>query len=222
MPNRHLASTPAGRSKDAIARGGLLPLGFLILSITGCGSPDAANILLRKQNQTLQSQVDQLTGQHQRDVATLAACEKSHPTTRMLAPDQLDELFTTHGLKISNLTGGDNPDSTKSFDTQLKVYVVPVDDEGTPIKAAGSFKVEAFDLDDPKKPLIGTWKFDLNQARRLFFSQFLLYTYVLNCPWQTVPAHANLTVRVTFKDALTDREYTEQLQVKVRPPNARP
>jgi outer membrane murein-binding lipoprotein Lpp len=191
------------------------------LGIAGCGGPSAVNIQLRKQNQTLQAQVDQLTAQHQRDVATLAASEKSHPTTRMLGPDQLDQLVTTHGLKVANLTGGDNPDTAASFDNQLKVYAVPIDGDGTPIKAAGSFKVEAFDLDDPKKPLIGTWNFDLNQTRTLFYSQFLLYTYVLNCPWQTVPAHADLTLRITFADALTGREFTEQVQVKVRPPASR-
>jgi len=139
----------------------------------------------------------------------------------MLSPDQLDQLFTTHGLKIGNLTGGDNPDSTKTTDTQLKVYVVPIDGDGTPIKAAGSFRVEAFDLDDPKKPLIGSWSFDLNHSRALFFSQFLLYTYVLDCPWQSAPAHADLTVKITFDDALTGREFSEQVQAKVRPPNAR-
>ena len=200
----------------------LVSAGMLLILFAGCGSPSSANILLRKQNQTLQAQVDQLTAQHQRDVAMLAASDKNRPTTRMLGPAQLDQLFTTHGLKIGNLTGGDNPDSTKPFDNQLKIYVVPIDDSGTPIKAAGSFKIESFDLGDPKKPLIGTWNFDLKQAGGLFYSQFLLYTYVLNCPWQTVPAHADLTVKITFDDALTGRQFIEQMQIKVRPPTGRP
>jgi hypothetical protein len=221
MPNCSSASIRIGIQSSAVLWCKALALGLLSVAITGCGSPSAANTLLRKQNQTLQSQVDQVTAQHQRDVATLAACEQSHPTTRMLSPEQLDQLVTTHGLKIGNPTGGDNPSSTQGFDTQLKVYVVPIDGDGTPIKAAGSFKIQAFDLDDSQKPMIGTRTFDQNQTKQLFFSQFLLYTYVLSCPWQTVPAHSDLTVRITFDDALTGREFVEQTQIKVRPPTAR-
>jgi hypothetical protein len=194
---------------------------FFLLSVVGtngCGSPSAANILLRKQNQELQTKVDSLSDQHQRDVATLAACERSHPTTAQLPPDRLEQLTTTHGLQFSHLTGGDNPDSTQGSDTELKVFVVPIDADGTPIKAAGTFKIEAFDLDDPAKPLIGTWKFDLDQTRASFYNRFSMYTYGLICPFQIVPRHANLTIKVTFDEALTGREFVDQVRATVRPP----
>jgi hypothetical protein len=198
----------------------LWALGLVVLSIAGgCGAPSAANILLRKQNQTLQSQVDNLTSQHQRDIATLAACQRSHPTVPTLPTQRLDQLFTTHDLTFGSLTGGDNPDSTKNFDTELEVFIAPVDEQGTAIKAAGSFKVEAFDLADPKHPQLGTWAFDLKQTRDLFYNRFGMYEYVLRCPWQTVPTHPDLTVRVTFDDALTGREFISQTQAKLRPPN---
>jgi outer membrane murein-binding lipoprotein Lpp len=195
---------------------------ILGLAAAGCSSPSGVNIELRKQNQSLQGQVDQLTQQHQRDVDALNACQASHPTTRTLTPEQLDQLVTAHGLKIGNLTGGDNPNSLAGADTRLLVYAVPVDENGVPIEAAGSFKIQAFDLDDPNKPLIGTWAFNQNQIKGLFYSQLGLYTYVLACPWQTVPAHPNLTVRVTLDDALTGREFVQQVQCKVRPPGTRP
>jgi len=194
----------------------------VVLAFAGCGSPNAANIQLRKQNQTLQGQVDQLTDQHHRDMDTLAACQRSHPTTASLSPERLDSLVTTHGLSFGKLTGGDNPDSTATVDTQLKVFVVPVDADGTPIKAAGTFKVEAYDLDDPAKPLIGTWNFDLIRTRSSFYSQFALYTYVLVCPLQTKPAHSNLTIHVTFSDALTGWQFKDQTRTTVRPALAQP
>ena len=184
--------------------------------LAGCGTPSAANIELRKQNQTLRGQVDQLTSQYLRDVQTLAACERSHPTTAQLSPDRLESLVTTHGLAFGHLTGGDNPNSISAADTELKVYVVPVDADGTPIKAAGAFKVEAFDLDDPKSPLIGTWNFDLNQSRVSFYDKLALYTYVLDCPFQTKPAHPNLTIHITFDDALTGRQFVDQVRATVR------
>ena len=183
----------------------------------GCGSPDAANILLRKQNQDLQSTVDDLTAQHKRDVTTLAAAEASRPTLPTLPTDRLDKLFTTHDLQFGRLTGGDNPDTVIGPDTMVRVYIVPLDGQGTPLKAAGAFTVEAFDLGDPGHPLLGTWQFPLDQSRKLFYDQLALYTYVLPCPWQTVPPHPDLTVRVTFTDELTGRRFTKQAQVKVHP-----
>jgi polyphosphate kinase 2 (PPK2 family) len=46
----------------------------------------------------------------------------------------------------------------------------------------------------------------------------LLYTYVLDCPWQTVPAHEKLTARIVFTDALTHRIFSVDRDVKVEPP----
>jgi hypothetical protein len=100
----------------------------------------------------------------------------------------------------------------------LKVYVVPVDGQGMEIKAAGGFTVEAFDLGSPTHTLVGTWRFSLEQSRDLFVDRFALYTYVLPCPWQTVPHHPDLTVKVTFDDELTGRQFIGQTQVKVHPP----
>jgi hypothetical protein len=190
------------------------------LLINGCGSPSAANILLRKQNQDLQDKVDQLTQQHSRDVQTLEACQRSHPTTMQLAPERLAKLTTTHGLSFGQLSGGDNPDSTQEPDTQLKVFVVPVDADGTPIKAAGSFKVEAYDLDDPAKPLLGTWNFSLDATHSSFYSQLGMYTYVLVCPLKVRPIHPHVTMRVSFDDALTGWQFVDQVQglIHLQPP----
>jgi hypothetical protein len=195
---------------------------FLVVAISGCGSPSGANIELRKQNQALQQQVDDLTARHQRDTDALAACRQSHPTTATLSSARLEQLVTAHALTIGLLTGGDNPDSTQSFDNELKIYAVPIDGDSTPIKAAGAFRIEAFDLDDPAKPLIGSWTFDLQQTRSLFYNHFSLYTYVLTCPLSRPASHSDLTIRVTFDDALTGGEFVGQVQVKVRAATTRP
>ncbi len=216
--NRAIATRSGLRSKSLL---GIASAG-VSLSLLGCGAPSSVNIELRKQNQTLQGKVDQLTTQHKSDLDALAACQRSHPTTASLGPDELAQLVTTHGLKIGSLTGGDNPDTTASFDSVLKVYAVPLDEDGVPIRAAGSFKIEAFDLQTPNKPAIGTWTFDRTETKNYFYSTLMLYTYVLTCPWQSNPAHAGLTLRVTFDDALTGREFVQQVQTKVRPPSTRP
>jgi hypothetical protein len=186
-------------------------------TVAGCGTPNPANIELRKKNQALEAQVQTLTAQHDRDTQTIAALRDSRPTIPTLPPGRLAALFTTHGLEFTNATSGDNPDATATFDTQLKLGINAVDQEGTSIKAAGSFKIEAFDLDDPAHPLIGTWTFDETQSKAMFFSRFALYGYVLTCPWQTKPVHENLTVKASFTDSLTGLTFTAQRQVKVRP-----
>ena len=155
-------------------------------------------------------------------MATIQALQQNRPTAPSLPEQRLEKLFTTHGITLGRLTGGDDWDSAKPGDDGLKIYAVPTDDQNTPFKAAGSFKIEAFDLGDPAKPLIGTWTFDTTQTRELFFSHAMLYTYVLTCPWQTVPAHNDLTIKVTFQDELTGREFTVQKEVRVNPPPAAP
>jgi hypothetical protein len=187
------------------------------LTAIGCGgSPSGANILLRKQLQQRDDQIHLLKIQHQGDLADLRA--HSGPTTTSLSPDELAKLFTTHGISFGKLTGGSDLDMRKPGDQGLKIYIVPTDGDGQPLKAAGTFTVEAFDLSLPDNNLIGKWNFALNQTRQSWYGAAFLYNYVLTCAWQHVPTNSQLTVRATFHDELTGREFTEQRIVTVNPP----
>lgn len=186
--------------------------------LAGCGSPSAANIVLRKQNQALTRQVDELKRQHAGDVASFAASQKPGSTRPIVSPGQLDTLFTVHGLTLGPLTAGNNPDARATRDSQLLVYALPTDDDGDAIKAAGSFQVQAYDLAIPGHPLLGQWQFNTVDSRKLFYAHLSLYTYVLPCPWQSPPTHAKLLVRVNFTDAFTGRSFSAHRDVSVRPP----
>ena len=88
---------------------------------------------------------------------------------------------------------------------------------------AGAFTVEAFDLAaTPAK--LGTWTFDLAAARAAWSGGLMSYQYVLTCPWQSgqggVPKHDEVTIKVTFRDELTGREFAAQRVVKVKLPAA--
>ena len=200
-------------------------LPFIALAIlaglmpAGCGSaPNKANIELRKQNQQLQAQIEDLNRRHDADQATIRGLQAGATTVPVLPQDQLDELFTTAGLKFGILTGGYHPNTDQSADTMLKLYVVPIDEHGDRLKAAGSFHVELFDLALKSDNRLGAWDFDLPTAKSDWYDGGLLETYVLDCPWQTVPAHAKLLARVTFTDALTHRVFTVDKEVTVEPP----
>lgn len=182
-------------SGRVFVRGRPILIALISILVAGCSTPNKANIELRKQIQDLQGQVGTLQLQHQSDQATIKGLQSQVKTEPTLPESELDRLFTTYGLKFGGATGGYTPTPDKPGDTMLKVYVVPIDQQGEPIKAAGSFKVELFDLNLPKDNRIGKWDFDVDQTKADWNGEAFLYTYVLDCPWQTPPAHSNLTVR---------------------------
>ena len=189
---------------------------------SGCGSPNVASITVRKQNQDLQDQVAELTRAREADAATIRALqEKQGGGLKTLPPDRLDKLFTVHGIKLGRLTGGSDLDAKTPGDEGLKIYATPTDDDGEPLKAAGTFTVEAFDL-AAKTPELGKWEFDLAATRKSWINAALIHQFVLTCPWQQRPRHEEVTIKVTFRDELTGREFHEQRVVKVQPPAESP
>jgi hypothetical protein len=185
----------------------------------GCGTPSKVNIELRKENQRLQEtlqEAEHLNGAYQREIAGL---RQRQGTLATLPPDRLAQLFTTHGLSFSRLTGGADLNPDQRGDEGLAVHVVPTDQQGQSLKAAGSFDIEAFDLAEPKDPLIGHWHFDLEESKQAWNALALVYCYSLICPWQKVPKHEDITIKVTFLDALTQTPYHAQEVVRVTLPS---
>jgi hypothetical protein len=190
-----------------------------MLSSGGCGwTPSKANIELRKTNQQLQDQVDTLNRRHAADEATIRGLQAKATTVPVLSEDQLDELFTVAGLQFGNLTGGYHPDPNQPGDTMLKIYVVPIDTAGDKLKSAGTFHVDLFDLALKSDNKLGAWDFDLIATKASWYGSGLLYTYVLDCPWQTKPTHEKLFAHITFTDALTHRLFTADRDVNVELP----
>jgi hypothetical protein len=204
----------------SLSRSLLLVLSFL--TVAGCSGPSAANNKLRAENQNLQEKIDALEREKAADRATIESLQAKVGTIPTLPQDRLDKLFTVSGLKLGRLTGGERGDSSKSGDTGLKIEAIPLDQDGQLLKAAGSFTVDAFDLNQPGDQQIGHWAFPLETARANWHGSALLYAYILQCPFQQAPAHAELTVKVTFHDELTGREFHQQMVVKVQLPPAAP
>jgi hypothetical protein len=184
-------------------------LATAVALVSGCKGPSAANIKLRKDNQQLRRRVEDLDRRHAADVAHIRALESKATTVPVLPQERVEQLFTVHGIKFGRLTG-------VSPEGVLKVYVVPTDDAGQQIKAAGSFLVEAFDLAKSSEQQIGKWEFGIEQARQNWFGEALLYEYVLTCPWTTPPQHPDITLKVTFTDALTGRQFNAQTVINVQ------
>jgi hypothetical protein len=182
----------------------------------GCGSPSQANIELRKENQQLRQQLAQLTKLHEGDLRTIQGLRDRVGTLPTLPTTRLAELFTTHGIIFGRLTGGADLDPNKPGITGLAIYISPIDETGGRLKAAGTFDIDAFDLAEPKDPLLGHWHFDLQQSRNAWTEVLLEYGYALMCPWQNkIPTHQDITIKVTFFDELTQTPFTAQQVVHV-------
>lgn len=190
------------------------------LNLTGCGKPNPANINLRKENQQLRDKLAEVERREQAHVAQISTLESrgsSTTTAPSLTSAQLGKLFTVHGIQFGRLTGAGDLDPKTPGDEGLKVYVVPTDGQSQPLKAAGSFVVEAFDLSKGDNARVGRWEFPLEQAGKNWFGQAMLYTYILPAPWQGQPPQAaELTLRVAFTDALTGRTFSEQKVVRLQ------
>jgi hypothetical protein len=185
------------------------------LVLGGCTTPEKANILVRKQNAELREKLAETERLRAADRVQIETLESQRGTLPTLPHERLNKLFTAHGIQFGKLTGSGDLDRQTPGDEGLKVYITPIDDVGDVIKAAGSFTVDLFDLDVADKNRIGRWEFDAEKSRAAWFSAALIHSYVLECPWQTLPRHKDLTVRVTFKDELTQRTFTAQRQIKL-------
>ncbi len=188
---------------------------FLLVFQSGCGSPDHANIVLRKKEQDLSAKADALTRQHEADTQLIRGLRERTGTLQTLSSKRLDRLYFTHALKLGRLTGGADLDRQRPGDEGLKIYVSPLDQDGETIKAAGSFTIQAYDLSRNDHPRIGEWNFDLAQSRQAWRGAMMHHGYVLTCPWQTAPAKSPIHIEITFVDELTQTPFHQTVDVKV-------
>ena len=204
-----------------LTRGRLLICVYLCSSVvlvlaSGCSAPNKANIELRKQNQDLRAEVEVLKRQHEADAASIAALQRDQSSNAaQLAPAQLDRLVTVAGLRLGNLTGGYETDAARPGDDAIRVQAVPIDADGDPIKASGAFVIEAFDLSGDAK-LLGRWGFDVSQSRQQWRGAGILYCYLFTLPLSQPPASPQVTLKVTFTDELTGRQFSQQRPISVR------
>ena len=186
-------------------------LAALVLMSVGCRAPSSANIELRKKNQELAGTAARLEAENTQLKSDIRRLEGESETLPTLPQERLEQLWTVAGLKFGRLTGVDR----RTEGNPLKVYLKPVDEQGSTLKAAGSIVVEAFDL-SAQETRLGHWEFPLDQAKRLWVSGGVLDEYILTCPWEGEPPAEgkSLLVNVTFVDALTQRTFEARTDVK--------
>ncbi|NNM88414.1 MAG: hypothetical protein HKL95_07830 [Phycisphaerae bacterium] len=198
------------------ATGMVAALGLILLA--GCASTPGGyqvfqqNIALQNENAALKSKLQRQQARMKVLEAQLAA---RTPRVATLPAARLAELFTVHAIKIQSAT------STARFHggTTLRgfrVFVATLMTHGQPLPATGKFTISAFDLAvKTGSTRIGQWAFSARRSKKLWYGPFGLNCFAFDCPWRRPPAHAQITFRVRFRDALTGRVFTVQRLVRV-------
>ena len=90
----------------------------------------------------------------------------------------------------------------------------PVDVDGHTLKAAGSVRIEAYDL-DARDVRLGRWEFPAADIKRHWNSVGMIHEYVFTLPWdREPPEEAKLLLRATFVDALTGRSFEALREIR--------
>lgn len=194
----------------------ILPFAFCIGAVGCFPKPNKANIELRKEVQSLESKVSELEAQRETDRGEIERLSADR-TIQTLPAEKLDLLFRTSSLKFKNLVIGNDLDPNVPGDEGFKIGLVPVDEYGDEFKAAGSFKIELFDLAAPETRL-GEWSIPTADAHKKWVSSFVFDGYVIELPWQTPPTHDKLLVKATFTDELSGRRFEAKADLTIRPP----
>lgn len=136
-------------------------------------------------------------------------------TLQALGEKRLAQLYTVKRIRIGASTGGANTDA-KPGDDAIKVVVEPIDQHGSVLKAAGSVKVQVFDLAAPKATnLLAESCHDPNTVTDHWVSGFMGGYFTFTYPLPAPPDHSELTVRIEFVEYLTGKTFTAQKVVKV-------
>jgi len=185
----------------------------------GCdqGAPQVQAAQQLDENARLRREVEDLRrrlGDRDRQVADLLA----------LGDKRLQRLYLVQRIALGSGTGGVDLDG-KPGDDAVKVYVEPIDQYGSVIKAPGEVTVQLYDLAAPQKDhLVAECRYDLEATAKAWSSGFISYYYSFTCPWgaSAPPKRDRLTVRVEFLDYLTGVRCEAQQVVKIAPPPAAP
>ena len=163
---------------------------------------------LQQANEALQAVADE----RKQQIATL----------QRLGEKRLDRLYHVTGIELGRYTNGIDLDGEKPGDEAVKVYLRPIDQHGSTIKAAGEVTVELYDLAaEANSNLVGKYHWDVEETAKQWSSSFVAYHYSFLCRLKSgLPRHKDITVRVRFTDYLTGKTFTAQKLCQVRLPPA--
>ena len=198
----------------------LLAALYLPAAVGGCTIVDKTELeQLRVERQAALDKAGTLAERNKAIQAELDVRDKQIRMLQALGPKRIEKLFPVVRIELGRYTGGVNIDK-KAGDDGIRVYLHPIDADGSTIKAAGDVKIQLFDLAaKPKQNLVGAYEWKVDKIGKQWAGGFLAHHYSLTCPWKSAPPkHNEITLRVEFTDYLTGRTFSAQKIVKVTLP----
>ncbi len=191
-----------------------------LVALTGCADPCEQKLqALRDEVIEAEDRIEELQEENRQLAGSLQSQEKLIQRLRGLSEKRMSNLFTVESIELGDYTTGANLDDTPG-DDGVRVRLVPIDAAGSPLKAAGSVKIQLYDLAQEDNPLVGKCSFGVEGIGDYWSSHFGTYHYRFECKFSRVPAHEKITVRVEFTDYLTGTVARAQKVITVDLPSA--
>jgi len=191
-----------------------LIIGALVAGVMpGCnGSKPPAKetvIILEQQNARLQRQIIDQEKQIEQLQVQIAGL-------RGLPVEEMTELIQVSRIEFGRFTRAFDRDED-GFDDGIVVYLHTLDREGDRIKSAGQVQLELWDLAEAEgNQNLGRWRFDMTELGDYWLSGLGTYHFKFEQDWPEPvrSGNKNLTVKLTFSDALTGKIFEIQKLVK--------
>ena len=191
----------------------------MLVGLATAGGCNHSNQTLSLRRQ-LQDANDALRKAEQDNLAldTRIAEQQEHiDRLQSLGAQRMKHIFRVERIRLGRYTGGVDLDG-KPGDDGVKVYLQPIDQHGSIIKAAVTVKVQLFDLARTGENLIFEQTWPAETIHKNWSAGLLGDHFAFECRWKTRPAHDQITVRAEFVDYLTARRFTAQKACKVALP----
>ena len=189
------------------------------LTAPGCAVPKEKYDRTATQLTEAREALRKLQGDRDGLQAVVIDQQKQIRVLQRLGEGRMEKLFHVRRIALGRYTGGADLDGVEG-DDGIKVYLRPIDQEGSVVKTAGEVRIGLFDLAaDPQDNLIGEYEFTVEQVSKQWSGGFMAYHFSFECPWKLAPpARDEITVRVQFTDYLTGKVFTAQKLCKVKLP----
>ncbi|MBL7133804.1 MAG: hypothetical protein ISS78_06880 [Phycisphaerae bacterium] len=195
----------------------LSPVVLSALLLTGCVPQEGNRVEIKEEK--LLSQVRKL--EREKDGLQTVIIDQQKQIRNLQALGQgkrLERLFHVSRIELGRYTGGVDTNGLVGHDA-IKVFLRPIDQDGSTVKAAGDVKIQIYDLALPAdENLIGEYEWPVDKISKHWSGGFMTYYFSFVCPWKkaSLPKHNELTVRVEFVDYLTGKTFTAQKACEVR------
>lgn len=203
------------QSSDILVLGALLAAA---IPLTGCGVGGERKDPLELKVRDLEREKVELTGQLEQSRIAIEQLQTQVRALSALPEDERESLYALRAVRITGLTDFYDKDEDGRRE-KLIVYLKPVDHDGDIIKAAGTVRVQLWNLNNSgDQALLGEWQIPPAELRKLWFDTLVSANYRLtfDAPMSVQTLAQPLTVQVTFTDCLRGQTFTTQQLIEPR------